>query len=410
MVLGRGSNFCKMNKHSITFFLLLTTGFLFSQGKEEKKAIHDFQLELEAEYRYFFDEEKFADQSSHFPSLGIQPEYTIEWNKGRELVNFTGFFRIDRDDKRTHFDIRELYYQKAKGKYELSIGLKKIYWGVTESNHLVDIINQTDQVESFDGEKKLGQPMIQYSYNTDVGTFDLFYLPFFRERIFAGDKSRLRFPIVIDKNDIAFESDAEEWHQDVAIRWSHSFSIFDIGISNFYGTGREPIFNFDQFGSIKAFYPIINQSGLDLQITHDAFLWKLESIYRTNKFQDVFAFTAGLEYTFSNVKNSGIDISLLGEYLYDDRDEFALNALQNDLFFGSRIAFNDVQSTELLIGGISDVNNSSKIFSLEASRRIGSSFKLELEGRLFSNISEREFILNNFENDSFFRISLFKYF
>ncbi len=409
MVLGRGSNFCKMNKYIIIFFLLLSTTFLFSQ-EEEKKVFHDFQLELEAEYRYFFDEGKFADQSTHFPSLGIKPEYSIEWNKGREFVTFTGFFRIDKDDKRTHFDIRELYYQKAKGKYELSIGLKKIYWGVTESNHLVDIINQTDQVESFDGEKKLGQLMVHFSYNANIGTFDIFYLPFFRKRTFSGNKSRLRFPLVIDKNDIGFESNAEEWHQDVAFRWSHSFSIFDIGISNFYGTGREPVFSFDPNGSIDAFYPIINQSGLDLQVTHDAFLWKLESIYRTNTFQDVFAFTAGLEYTFSNVKNSGIDISLLGEFLYDDRDEFALNALQNDIFLGSRIAFNDIQSTELLIGGMSDVDNSSKIFSLEASRRISSTFKLELEGRLFSNISDRELILNNFENDSFFRISLFKYF
>ena len=400
----------KMKKYSITFILLITTAFLFSQEREEKNISHDFQLELEAEYRYFFEEGQFANQQDHFPSLGIKPEYSIEWNRGREFVSFTGFFRIDRDKKRTHFDIRELYYQKAKGKYELSLGLKKIYWGVTESNHLVDIINQTDQVESFDGEKKLGQPLVQFSYNTDVGTFDIFYLPYFRKRTFAGADSRLRFPVVIDKSDIGFESSAEEWHQDFALRWSHSFSIFDMGISNFYGTGREPIFNFDQQGNINAFYPIINQTGLDLQITHNAFLWKLETIYRTNDFQDVFAFTAGLEYTFSNIKNSGIDLSFLGEYLYDDRDEFALSALQNDLFIGSRLAFNDVQSTELLIGGITDLSKSSKIFSLEASRRIGSSFKLELEGRLFLNIADNEFILSNFEDDSFFRISILKYF
>ena len=42
-------------------------------------------------------------------------------------------------------------------------------------------------------------------------------------------------------------------------------------------------------GNINAFYPIINQTGLDLQVTHNAFLWKLEAIYRTAKAQDFFA-------------------------------------------------------------------------------------------------------------------------
>ncbi|MCF6346778.1 MAG: hypothetical protein L3J20_00560 [Flavobacteriaceae bacterium] len=396
----------------IVLFISVTLFAISSIAQEEtkNKATHDFELELEGEYRYFFKAPSFNNQKDHFPSIAVRPEYNVAWNDGYESITVKGFFRLDVDSERTHWDIRELYYQKAKDNWELSIGLKKIYWGVTESNHLVDIINQTDAVESFDGEQKLGQPMVQYSLNTDFGTFDLFYLPYFRKRTFPGEKSRLRFPIIITKNDIGFQSNAEEWRQDVAFRWSHSFSVFDIGLSHFYGTGREPIFNFNLNGNINAFYPVINQTGLDLQITHDAFLWKAESIYRTNIFQDMFAFTAGLEYTFSNIKSTGVDIGLIGEYLYDDRDELALNALQNDLFFGSRIAFNDVQSTEILLGGITDLKKSSKIFSIEASRRFGKSLKLEIEGRLFNTIDANEIILSNFKDDSFFRVTLFKYF
>jgi len=397
-----------MKRTCILFFIISSVAtFLFSQ--ENKKIISDFQLEVEAENRYFYETAGFIGQKNYFPSLSIKPEYSMEWNEGREFLNFTGFFRVDKDDERTHFDIRELYYQKVKNKLEFSIGLKKIFWGVTESNHLVDIINQTDIVESFDGEKKLGQPMVQLSYSSKIGTFDMFYLPYFRKRTFSGVKSRLRFPNIIDTNDVRFESRAEEWHQDIALRWSHSFSIFDIGISHFYGTGREPVFNFTQTG-IDIVYPIINQTGLDAQITHNAFLWKAETIYRTNDFQKFFALTAGLEYTISNIKNTGIDVGILAEYLYDERDEFTLNSLQNDLFLGSRIAFNDIKSTQILLGSMLDVTNQSKIFSLEASRRIGNTIKIELESRLFSTISTNELILANFSEDSFFRISVFKFF
>jgi hypothetical protein len=378
---------------------------------QEKNIIDDFTFQLEAEYRYFPNEEAFYGQKDHFPSLAITPEYSLSWNKGYDVLNFKGFFRLDVDDERTHWDIRELYYQKSKKNWEISLGLKKVYWGVTESNHLVDVINQTDAVESFDGEKKLGQPMVQFSLSTkNIGAFDFFYLPYHRKRTFPGTKARLRFPIVIDKDDLNYESDAKEWHQDFAIRWKHYIGNVDIGLSHFYGTGREPLFAFNSAGDINAFYPIINQTGLDVQVTNNAFLWKLESIYRTSKVQDFFALTGGVEYTFSNIKSSGIDLGMLLEYLYDDRGKLALTGFQNDLFFGSRIAFNDVQSTEILIGGITDLEKNSKIFSLEASRRLGESWKLEVEGRFLSNIDNKEFILSNFQEDSFFRLSILKYF
>ncbi|MEO1030566.1 MAG: hypothetical protein AAFX55_04135 [Bacteroidota bacterium] len=389
--------------------LLLSSGYTLAQERSSA-ASHEFELEVQSEYRYFTDDPQFDGQKDHFLSIAVIPEYNIEWNKGYESINFTGFFRLDRDDNRTHWDVRELYYQKAKNNWEFSAGLKKIFWGVTESNHLVDIINQTDAVESFDGEAKLGQPMLQFTLTTDYGNFDFIYMPYHRKRVFPGERGRLRFPIVIDEDEITYESSAEEWRQDIAFRWSHFIGAFDIGVSHFYGNGREPLFTFDTTGQINAFYPVINQTGLDLQVTHNAFLWKLESIYRNAEAQDFFAITAGLEYTFSNINGNGLDIGLLSEYLYDDRDELALNALQNDIFFGSRIALNDTQDTAILIGGIVDMESSSKIFSIEASRRIGSSWKAELEARIFSSIDSQEFILSNFSQDSFLRFTISKFF
>ncbi|WP_431127816.1 hypothetical protein [Flagellimonas flava] len=390
---------------------LMGTTVGFAQEKEKPKPVHELELELEAEYRYFLDDAQFTEQLDHYPSFALRPDYSLEWNKGYESINFTGFFRLDRDDERTHWDIRELYYQKAKGNWELSVGLKKIYWGVAESNHLVDIINQTDAVETFDGEEKLGQPMAQFSYITNkLGTFDFFYLPYHRKRTFPGEKGRLRFGTVVDQDDLGYESGAEEWRQDFAVRWKHYFGIFDVGISHFYGNGREPLFVFDNQGNINAFYPVINQTGLDVQITHGAFLWKLEAIYRNADAQDFTALVAGLEYTFSNIDGNGLDIGLLGEYLYDERDELSLNALQNDIFFGSRIAFNDVQDTSILIGGITDLESSSKIFSLEASRRFGSNWRAEVEARIFSKIDNTELILSNFREDSFLRFTISRFF
>ena len=90
------------------------------------------------------------------------------------------------DSERTHFDIRELFGLWVFERWELGVGIRKVFWGVTESQHLVDIINQTDLVDSIDGEEKLGQPMVNVSIPHEWGTVDLFILPYFRERTFPG--------------------------------------------------------------------------------------------------------------------------------------------------------------------------------------------------------------------------------
>jgi len=369
----------------------------------------DWEAEVQAENRYFLREGAYTGQERNFLSLAAQPEFEVRWPKGKHRIKGSFFGRWDQfDDNRTHVDIRELYYQRVKGPLEVSVGLKKVFWGVTESAHLIDIINQTDQVESFDGEQKLGQPMVQGSFLTRLGTFDLFYLPYARRRQFPAEKGRLRFPQVVEREDIDFDHDLEAWHPSLAARWSHYLGPFDAGLSYFYGVGREPLFLDLNTANPRFFYPIIHQAGVDLQATTGPILWKLETSYRYADEQDFTALAAGLEYTFGNVASTGMDISLLGEYLYDSRDELAISNLANDVFSGIRVAFNDVQSTEFLAGAVIDLENTTQLFSVETSRRFRQSWKAELEARFFEQVDRAEFVAF-FERDSFLRIRISKY-
>jgi len=396
-----------MIKHlTILLVSLLLSANMVAQNDGE--IFTDFSLDLKLDYRQFFNDGLYDGQKNSYLSFAFQPEFEAEWKNGQYNFKFTSFSRIDQhDSRRTHFDIREMYWQMVKGNGELSIGSKKVFWGKTESAHLVDIINQTDFVESFDGEEKLGQPMVHYSYLTDVGIFDLFYLPYFRTRQFAGKAGRLRTPIILDGSEFPYESSAEEFRPGFAGRWSHYIGKFDIGVSHFYGTGREPIIT--DFTTFQPIYAVINQTGIDIQVTTGPMLWKWESINRTSDFQDMFALAAGFEYSFYNIANAGLDIGILTEYLYDDRDEFSLNGLQNDIFAGSRLAFNDVQDTEILFGVIFDLERSTKLYSIEANRRIGNSLSVDVEARIFSDVDEKEF-LYFMRDDSFMQFSLTKYF
>lgn len=387
-----------------TFFFLLLSQLSYSQEKNYS----DFSLKLSAEDRFFFKEGLYEGQKRNYLSVSAQPEYTVQWDDEKFLFKVTLFGRWDQhDQRRTHADIRELYWQMVKSNHELSIGLKKIFWGVTESAHLVNIINQTDVVESFDGEEKLGQPMIHYSYQSNVGTFDLFYMQYFRKPKFPGKNGRLRTPFLITDDLIQFESDLEEYRPEVAFRWSHYIGKFDFGISHFYGTSRQPLIK--DLEDFQPIFAVINQTGVDVQATTGPVLWKAEAIFNRNDILNFTALAAGFEYTFGNVNGKGLDIGMLGEYLYDSRDNLSLNSLQNDIFAGTRFAFNNTQDTQLLAGVIVDLQRNTQLASIEANQRLGESWKVELEGRFFINASKKEFIYF-MRDDSFMRLVINKYF
>lgn len=393
---------------AIVFTLLLIYNSVAAQTPSKPKVYKEFNMELKLDYRGFYRDGQYLGQKQHYISGAAQPEYLMEWQKGKYVLKGVLFGRVDQyDKKRTHFDVRELYWQMVRNKWELSIGAKKIFWGVTESSHLVDIINQTDFVESYDGEQKLGEAMVHYSRVTKIGTFDAFYLPYFRKRVFPGTKGRLRTPFVLDGSKFEFQNDQKEFTPSFAGRWSHYIGKFDIGLSHFYGVGREPIIA--DFSTLKAVYGTINQTGLDVQATTGPWLWKLEAIARRNSIQDMNAVTAGFEYTFGNVKNSGIDIGVLGEYLYDDRDLLSLSGLQNDVFVATRIAFNDMQSTSILFGGFFDVERTSKLFRAEINRRVKNTWSVALEATIFKDIDPKEFLYVT-RNDGFMQFAVSKFF
>ncbi len=122
-----------------------------------------------------------------------------------------------------------------------------------------------------------------------------------------------------------------------------------------------------------------------------------------------FAASGGFEYTIGNIKNSGIDIGVIMEYHYDERGKEGLAPFDDDIFFGSRLAFNDVQSTDLLAGAIIDRDTGSSFLNLEASRRLGDRYKLEVEFRGFVNAS-REEIFYGLRKDHYFQLELARYF
>lgn len=364
-----------------------------------------------SELRYFPEPPLDARQYSGTNwSLAAQPKLYHSWNDGRQSITFVPFVRLDQHDaERTHVDIRELTWLNAGDAWELRAGIGKVFWGVTEFLHLVDVINQTDLVENVDGEDKLGQPMVDLTLFSDWGTLDLFVLPYFRERTFPGTRGRLRSVPRVDTEQARYESGARRRRIDLAARWSHAIGAFDVGVYHFHGTTRDPRFvpGLDGGGNpvLVPFYEVIHQTGLDLQATTGNWLWKFEGFTRSGQGERFGALTGGFEYTFVGAFGTPANVGLVAEYLFDERGEDSLTLFEDDIYVAARVAFNDPQSTELIAGVAFDRGSDASVFNLEASRRLGDRWVLSLEARAFSRLAERD-VRAGIRNDDYVQLEL----
>lgn len=406
-----------MKNTIVAYFVILTIMFGWQNAKAQEDnpspyISSEFSGRTGLSFRYFPKDILYQKQHETYLSAYFRPEFNMEW--GNNTLKFEGFLRVDQHDaESTHWDIRELYWQTIIKDWEISIGLKKIFWGVTEANHLVDIINQSDGLEGVDIEEKLGQPMIHLSKYFNWGTLDIFGMTYHRPLFFPGEEGRPRPEGILDYSKVIYESSSKRYQPEVALRWSHSFNMgntgFDVALSHFYGTSRAPLFRVSNNFESEIFYERINQTGLELQAATGPILWKAEAIRRTSKRKTISAFVVGQEYTIGNIFNTGVDLGILTEYNFDDRGDELITGFNNDLYGGIRIAGNDMNDTEFLGGYTYDLSTKTQSYFIKFNRRLGNNWKLNIQANGFPKVSSDEF-LYQLRNDDVIKASLMYYF
>ncbi len=374
----------------------------------------EFSGNIAVEALSFSQPAQFPDQMDDNLTLSFEPRWTGDWNDGDDFWSTEFFLRADsKDAGRQHADIRELLWLHLDGDNEWRVGINTMFWGVTESRHLVDVINQIDGVEGIDGEEKLGQPMIHLNRYQDWGVLDFLLLPGFRERTFPAAEGRLRLPLVVDTSAPIYESSDGNKHIDYAFRFSQTYGDLDLGVSLFDGTNRDPLLvpGLDSNGQAVRIphYVQMTQVAIDLQLIVEDWTWKLEMIHRDTSPSAYQALTGGFEYTFYSVFDTDINLGSLVEYSYDGRDERQRGVFDRDLFVGARFAFNDVQSSEILAGFVVDTEYGSQTFRLEGSRRFGDSWRGTIEMQSFFNIDANDPLIA-LANDDYLLLELARYF
>ena len=361
-------------------------GLLLSLGGGAMAQQFDISGTLGAELGHFFQSPAYPGQRTDrlAPSATLSLRLRYDFANGRDRLVFSPYLRADSPaGGRAHADLREAYWLHQGDGWSLTAGIDKVFWGVAESRNLVDIVNQDDLRENPGAGAKLGQPMLNLSLYSDWGSFAFYVLPLFRPRDYRDFGARLTGPLPI--GDPVYTSPGGRNNVDFALRWSQNLGSWDLGLSYFRGTGREPRLVLSGPVLVPN-YDRIDQIGLDVQFTSGAWAWKLEAIERGGQGPRFRAATGGFEWTLSGLGGSAVDLGLIAEWNYDGRDPALAPAswYDNDLFLGGRLALNDFSDTSLLIGALIDRDTDARIALIEGRRRIGENMMLKIDGAWFS--------------------------
>lgn len=403
--------------------LLAPSGVCLAQAEGVAPEYWEAYGSAELEATLFAEAPQFAGQDRNDVSFAIEPTFFAEWADGDVSLTVTPFARVDEaDDQRTYMDLREAKVDLIKGDFEVTIGADTVFWGKTEANHLVDIINQTDAVESLDDEASLGQPMIRVAMLNDLGEFSAYYLPYVRLRTFAGVNGRLRTGLPVNNARAEVRAAGDRFAPSFAFRFDGVFGDADIGLSAFHGVSRDPSFIATDFVNVGGnlvptglapIYDQITQLGFDGQYTAGPTLYKIEVIARDGQRnlngveEEFIAATGGLEYTLYGLFDNA-DLGLIGEYGWDSRGDNATSIFQNDVILGARLALNDEDDTSVLITSAIDHVHGSASLRAEAQTRLADGWIAEVEGVLFLNQAD-EPLGADLQDDSFMKMKLTYY-
>ena len=374
------------NLKTIITFACLTLLSLNAWASEEG----EWTSQVTWDFSYYPEKNGRADFNNN-SVLTYKAEYYEDWNDGDDSFVFVPLILLDQSDPTLEaIQIVEASWIHVEENWEVRTGIRQVSWGVMNTFNPVDVINQSNFTGSLVNQSSLGQPMINFSTVQDWGILDIYLLFGFEEQIFPGPDSRMAIPFESDDEATIFPPENRQIEGlDYAVRWQHAWDSFEWAVSYFNGRSRQADadFNYDLTApQLISTYHLVQQFGFELLYIWDGWSFKFELALvdgQKERGQDLGLYASsamGVEYSFSGLFGSNIDLIWFVEYLFDEREESFSTFFEHDVFVGGVFNLNDEYDSNIFVGAFWDVRDDEGIAIMQASRRLNDSWKLSLIG------------------------------
>jgi len=291
------------------------------------------------------------------------------------------------DSKRRFIDFSELYYKYNLEDSEVLIGRNILFWGALEVYNVVDVFNAKDILDDpFDYERKLGSWNVAYTQFFDNSEFSVI-LRLDEENQKMQDKVS-----VFNFLPLPYDSDLKTQYNNrpsLFVKYSGLGETIQIDYAVIYEAGYDSqrYVTYNDGKLRQNAYWVNKLMGFSTLIVEDT-IYKAEASFAISddvKVADYLHAGVGLEHTFYGVYDKS-DVGLLVEYYrYEQMHDmkFTANELgqffQNDLYLGGRFSFNDIASSEILVGVDFDLDNDGQMWFTKYDTRILDNYKFSIQ-------------------------------
>ncbi len=326
------------------------------------------------EARAYADTPAFADQDSERGQISVYGSLNVSaQTQGGVRFDLDLFGRAaPRGSREATADVRQATIRWGGETLEWRLGVLAETWGVLEAWNPVDLINQRDFAEDFQGDAKLGQPGAVANLQLEHVLLSFYATTYARGRRIAQSEDRFRtLPApVLDE-----EFESGRWAPSLAMRAQFRVGALDLALSHYAGPAPEPLLQprVDALGlrGFSAVYERIGQSAIEAQYVAGDSVFKAEVIHRQSDADSFWGGGVGVETSFTKFAGGAGDLAFYAEYYSDSRSGVApLTPFQRDVFVGLRYNCNDTRDTALELRNTYDVDAQSNLFDVRASRRV----------------------------------------
>ena len=328
------------------------------------------------------------------------------------------FFYSSKYKQRRYLLLNELYTSKDIGDYTISFGKKVKYWGELEGFNITDVYNQKNYIKDpFDKSAKYGAWGVETTRYFEENSLEI-GVKFYEEDLQLPTKDTPYAPLPYDYGKKLQLSDE---------RYTPTFYTKATLISDTAIESETNVILLHGYDNKRAFVPTsrmtlaqyayrVNKALLLSNIIHNDTIFKMElactDVIEENSMSDYTQFGVGIEQSYYEVVKSA-DITLFGEYYryFYKEDQKVENVdisevYDNDLFLALRIGFNDVESSELKVGILQDLQKDEQVIQAKFTTRLYDSFVMQGECLLLKS-SSMQTILSRFGDSSRFSFSLY---
>ena len=220
----------------------VATGVLLSMPVSAQDLAFRGELSLTA--RHFLHDGLWPGQPGDGTSIIPEARFDVSGSLGFGDVKLELYARGDGRTGTEVFDIQKAYFVTGIDAVTLLVGSDIVFWGTAESFNPTNILNQDDLVSRPEETRKLGQPMINLSFEAGaLGNMSFYGLFGFREPDLGSASTRPRQPFLPDDSHAIFERSSDS--VDFAFRNTNTIGFangsLDYAVSYFAGTERAPV-------------------------------------------------------------------------------------------------------------------------------------------------------------------------